>query len=731
MRIRMKTYKLWLLFLLASLSGINGCREESIEPIIEKTVTTPINISLTPKECQFDTLEQAKETEGQRKVALVIGISSFLSKNINPLSYTTKDARAFRDMLINDYGYPPENVCLLTDQEATIVNVRKYFQKMTALIKEMPASIPDEKKDVAVFYMSSHGSQVNNHPDDQNGADHEITGKDSTMLLYDSWMNGNWDLVDDEMYGMLGGLLEKTPNISVILDTCHSGSSIRSIGGNIKAIKEAERPEGFRQSIPSNHKTLEDIVRNKLVYLGAAQDDEFALELNELQHGVFTEALLRIGKVVDNTPLTYGKIKARIEDDMRLKRRSQTPVLEGPDGMVAFGTSNRKLPPNRLTVKQVGSTIRLTGTPLPGLGKGAIFNVFDENITAHESLYAKRVKTQLLILESFDDGQVIAEIIKGTEKESESIGIGDVAVMFKPSDSYEALRVRLTNGLSPNLVKELRSKIEGMSSGADLRLLEAADTNPEFIVEYGSDSVGSGGKRDVLIRSSSDTQRSFSVPQASNDQDTVTDIFGKLEKLNVQKLYINLQGQNGGVFEDNNTLQVRFVKSADPLPDANKESIEKQGIKCSDPETLEPITKDKGVYHIPVCTYYRVQVTYNAPKTTEEKPLHIGLVILGASGDTYGYPKRDALEAKLKPGETLYFPLGSTGFAAEPMLGHELFVVVGTQDKRNWDDVGSQGKDPKEGEKNDIDLTPWTLTKVPALSFDPDAKTTDKAILEH
>lgn len=724
---------------IALLLFISACKSEENHTISNLSKPDITESSTSTKRCSFDSMTEAIVTDGQRKVALVVGVGNFLS-GVTPLRYTVKDAQEFADLLVEDYGYPRQNLCILLNADATISNVRKYFRKMTDLIKKMPDGTPDEKKDVAVFYMSSHGSLVENNPDDQKGADFEKAsadhpnGMDSTMLLYDSWVNGNWDLVDDEMYGMLGGLLKKTPNVSVILDTCHSGSATKGIGGNTKAVKEADRPEGFRQSPPSNHETSEEDLRNKLVYLGAAQDEELALELNELEHGVFTEALLRIGKVVDNTPLTYGKLKARIEADMRLKSRSQTPVLEGPDGMVAFGTANRKLPPNRLKVAQVDPTILLKGNPLPGLGKGAIFNVFNNNITANESLDTDRVKAQLMILESSDDGQAVAEIIKGTEKEK--LGIGDFAVMFKASDSYEALRVRLKseaepNGLSQNLVNKIQTKIAGMSSGAGLRLLDTTDTNPEYIVEYNPKDSGSGGKRNILIHSS-DSQRTFLVTGTNNDDDTAGKIFGKLEQLNVQKLYINLHGQNGEIFEDDKTLQVKIVKSENPLPNANKKLIEETGVKCQNPETLKPITQNQGKsYRIPVCTYFRVEVTYKAPTTIGAKPLYIGLVMLGASGSTNGFPKKSGLEARLNPGETLSFPISSTGFAVAPILGREVYVVIGTQDKRSWSDVGSKGKDTDLGIENDADLTPWTLTKIPVYSFDPKAESSGIAAANH
>ena len=55
--------------------------------------------------------------------AAVIGISQY--KTVNSLQYADQDALSFYDYLLNQIGVPKDNIFLLTNQQATLVNVRR------------------------------------------------------------------------------------------------------------------------------------------------------------------------------------------------------------------------------------------------------------------------------------------------------------------------------------------------------------------------------------------------------------------------------------------------------------------------------------------------------------------------------------------------------------------------------------------------------------------------------
>ena len=49
--------------------------------------------------------------------ALLIGIDNY--DNLKGLNYSVKDAQSIRKMLVDEFQFPPENIILLLDDEAT------------------------------------------------------------------------------------------------------------------------------------------------------------------------------------------------------------------------------------------------------------------------------------------------------------------------------------------------------------------------------------------------------------------------------------------------------------------------------------------------------------------------------------------------------------------------------------------------------------------------------------
>ncbi|MEW8692198.1 MAG: GH25 family lysozyme [Candidatus Thiodiazotropha endolucinida] len=683
--------------------------------------------SKKPENCLFDSLNKATAINGKRSLALVVGVSRFLADNhISELKYSTKDARAFADLLINSYDFPKENVCLLLDEEATISNVRKYFSKITELIASTKDNTHDKDKDTVVFYASTHGSLVNNHPDDQSlsGLDHEIyDGKDSTLLLYDSWVDGTWDLVDDEMYELLGKILIKTPNLSVFIDACYSGSLTKGVG-RTKFIQY--RPPLYRQSKPSNHKILANEVRDKLVYFGASQDSQTAIELDSIKHGVFTESLLRNAKPISNAPLTYSKLRLLIIDDLQKNNRTQIPVMTGPGSRVVFGNAERTKPGNYLSITQTTPVIRLSGLPIPGLGEGSLFSVFDGNIKAKDVFDTRKIKGRLKIT-TYSGGEAIADIMNNTQFEVGDLSVGDIAIMTRPSDDYRSLRVYLRpesklDGLPANLVDVITRKIKHPRyfNGKTIQLVE---NDSDLSIQLLPSSVGLQSDAidnlQILIRSTSNN-RNYTI-NYNDDESTADSIVQKLNELELQKKYLSLTGNVGADFEDNVTLDVSILEVNLPPSENIKTIIESKGIKCPDQDTYPIMRNDKKTYKIPVCTGYKVKVSNTSPTSLKEKPLYVGLLVLGSSGSTDGYP-RGPDEAVLKPGETLFFPLDGTHFVAAPPIGNnDVLIVIGTQDKRTWRDLRGSRKDALKLNAQDIDteLNTWTLSRISIQLYNP------------
>ena len=158
----------------------------------------------------------AVAVEGQRRLALLIGVGDYRSPKVSDLKGPPNDARSMYDLLTGPggFGFPRENVCLLLDSAATQRSVREMFEH--SLVQRAKAD------DVVLIFFAGHGSQEADANRD------EVDGLDETLLLHDSGDGADSGLLDDELETMLERLHHRTPNITVILDACHSGSATRN-----------------------------------------------------------------------------------------------------------------------------------------------------------------------------------------------------------------------------------------------------------------------------------------------------------------------------------------------------------------------------------------------------------------------------------------------------------------------------------------------------------------------
>lgn len=231
---------------------------------------------------------QAAQTE---LYILSIGINNYKNPKYN-LDYAVNDSKSFTKsikaggsgLFTNVYEYS------ITNENAT-----KEFIQST--ISEIEKQIGPE--DVFLFYYAGHG--VMSYEKDQTESEFYIVTYDVTNL-----------------YGEVAMLKEKAVSASelmkfsmeisaekqlFILDACHSGGALESF---------ATRGDG-------REKALAQLARSTgTFFLTASQDAQYANEVGNLKHGLFTYALLEIleGEVGDNgdRKITINEIKSYVED---------------------------------------------------------------------------------------------------------------------------------------------------------------------------------------------------------------------------------------------------------------------------------------------------------------------------------------------------------------------------------------------------------------------------------
>lgn len=233
-----------------------------------------------------------------------------------------------------------------------------------------------KKGDVIILHFSGHGSQVKDDSGD------EIDELDETLVPYDSRTPGVFDITDDEINGLIGQLAQKTNNITLIFDTCHSGTSTK--GGNITREIEMDKRQ---QPIPHQYATSlrmgegeADIRPTNADYVlisgSLAKQLSNETDFEGRRHGVLTWFLASALKGASDRA-TYRDIMIEVKREVNARFPTQEPQLEGPgQDVVVFGV-DRVLTKPYVLVDPIGTgRVRIEAGKAFGLGTGSTLKVF-------------------------------------------------------------------------------------------------------------------------------------------------------------------------------------------------------------------------------------------------------------------------------------------------------------------------------------------------------------------
>lgn len=599
-------------------------------------------------------ISAATETDGHRRLALVVGVGEYLA---NPdrmrLRGPARDARRFMDLLTgpNGFGFPRENVCILTDMEATGANVREAFEKVL-VARAQPG-------DVAVFYFAGHGSQS---PDSSGD---ESDGLDETLLFHDARAVDGGEVVDDEVAEWLDRLRARAGHVVVILDSCNSGSATRGdeylarwqepASGSLDAARVGSRGDGSQEGVHAAAAT-------NVVVLTAASDGTSALERNGV--GLFTDSLIEV--LTAPEALTYAQVGRRLPPRLASRGTPQIAYVQGAiDERVFLNTGRRA--PQAWEVIAIGRPspdavlVRLGGPALPAASPGAEFRIFDGSLSATELRDPTRAKA-IAVVERADGISADAVIRRPTARGAlPAVNAGDIAILVRPGDSYHRLPLRLRpasemHGLPPALADLIRTRIV---ADPDVEPYVAlTQTGGDF--EAGLDALG----RLALFGPSREVRNVFAQ---ARDEDRAAELAIALSRHARQRGLLSLRGEGAADFVDQETLEVQLKPAARQTPCA-------RGPWEQAPPNREQV--------VPLCHRWNVEVTNRG-----RVPLLVGGVVLSSDGSMLGFPRRDRREL-LEPGRTVVFDGPGETFQGQPPFDIQDHVLVfGTQDGNyvRWD----------------------------------------------
>jgi hypothetical protein len=197
--------------------------------------------------------------------AVVIGINDY--PRLPKLKYAVNDAEAFYRLLVEENRVPPENVTLLTNEKASLVNLRST---LGTRIKNAA-----RENDMVIIFFAGHGAT------ERDAASPDGDGLEKYLLPFDT---DPADLYTTALPMVeVGRILNRirSERLVFLADACYSGGS----GGRTISVSgiRANIADGFLERVTGG--------RGKVI-ITASSANEVSVEKDELQHGVFTYYLL-------------------------------------------------------------------------------------------------------------------------------------------------------------------------------------------------------------------------------------------------------------------------------------------------------------------------------------------------------------------------------------------------------------------------------------------------------
>lgn len=274
-----------------------------------------------PPQAAAQPTSPASATNAPRKLALLVGINHYkYSDKISALAGSLNDVEEMRQVLVGKFEFPPENILVLADSQATHAGIISAIQ--THLIaKSQPG-------DIVVFHYSGHGSQMK----DVTGK--MINGMDETIVPYDSRDPENkvFDISGAELHPLLLQLAKRTKNVTFILDSCHSGTMVR--GARVRSVTADTRtPPALPDYVLAATRevgAVNETASPKFAAITAATSKESAFEhfVDGKDHGALTYFLTRQLRSA-KAGVTYRDVMDNVAGDVTANYPAQHPSLEG------------------------------------------------------------------------------------------------------------------------------------------------------------------------------------------------------------------------------------------------------------------------------------------------------------------------------------------------------------------------------------------------------------------
>lgn len=456
-----------------------------------------------------------------QKRALLIGIDKYKhagpQSGLKNLKGAVNDVESMKALLVGKFEFPddPAHLQILKDDQATRAAIVQAI--------EQHLIVPSGERDVIVLYFAGHGSQRRNEG--------RLNGFDETIVPHDSRDPARtvFDITGDEISALVDRLSARTPNVTVILDSCQSGTLVQPTAFSTRSAREGYlrlAPPDTRQPPPAPSAAARPAAprgaglrpnSSTWTFLAAARAEEFAKEYDDggIRQGAFTSILV---KALRNAPAgtTYRDIMDVVRGRVTELFADQHPQLEGAGGDAFVFGDGQSLADLYIPVKPTPDGGQLAAGITLGVTKDSVFEVFPAG-TKQFPVDKGVAKLRVTSVEPFT---APAMLLSGVSIPPDSRAVEREHV-------YDTPQVRLAIGTVNAPVPAIR---QALSRRRQVALIDIADATPADLTL----GIVNGS---LELRGLSEPVALFTAPaNASSVQPTVDAILSWAQWLNLRNL---------------------------------------------------------------------------------------------------------------------------------------------------------------------------------------------------
>lgn len=259
------------------------------------------------------------------KYALLVGINNYKISG-NNLKGCVNDINLMRE-LCKKLRY---KTIILKNRQATQKNI---INNLTKIINKTKAG------DRVMYYHSGHGAQVPDFNED------EIDGLDECLVTYDhNWNNA---FTDDKLASCLKNLHKKA-FLSLIIDTCHSGTitditGVKNLSKNNKNAKTIPMPKRISNLIKNKNLKIRKFgVKNsnpntqRHVLIAGCEESQYSYEIyiGGKMHGLMTWWLFKLSSLKKTNKMSWTAFHKLVYAKVRKSVPQQHSVISGEKNLL-------------------------------------------------------------------------------------------------------------------------------------------------------------------------------------------------------------------------------------------------------------------------------------------------------------------------------------------------------------------------------------------------------------